>query len=154
MIPDEDGGASPGAPFMADMDQRRKTSSKMPIGAVGGAHAARGQKSHKKSNRMIVFGMLCLTVAALSGIGFGVWAIMDGNAKVKTMSNDNNILQQKNTELSKKLNEANAKLAELENQAAAPDDTTDDGGEDAVDDSLDTEIDEPSVGSTAKRRKK
>ena len=43
---------------------------------VSGSHS-----KPKKKSSAVALGMLCMTIAALAGISFGVWAMMDGESK-------------------------------------------------------------------------
>ena len=42
--------------------------------------------SAKKSNKGMIFGMVFLAILAIGGIGFGVWAYMDGNAQKDSLN--------------------------------------------------------------------
>ena len=57
----------------------------------------------KKSKGMIV-GMVVLALLATGGIGFGVWAMMNGNAKVEQLNSQVDSLKRQNSELQDKVN--------------------------------------------------
>ncbi len=66
----------------------------------------------KKSNSMLI-GMILLAVLAAGGIGFGVWAMMDGNSKVTKFEEQIKDLKKQNAELLEKLaNEENVEEEE------------------------------------------
>ena len=52
----------------------------------------------KKNNGMLLGLILCLLLA-IGGIGFGVWAMMDGNSQKDALNNQINTLKQQNDEL-------------------------------------------------------
>ena len=52
----------------------------------------------KKNNGMLLGLILCLLLAA-GGVGFGVWAMMDGNSQKDALNNQMNTLKQQNDEL-------------------------------------------------------
>lgn len=83
----------------------------------------------KKNNGMLI-GMIILAILAVGGVGFGVWAMMDGNAKVE--KKDAQI-----TELNKQVSELNDKLAE---SSVISDDIGTDDGTSAGDDELNGDI--------------
>ena len=56
-----------------------------------------------KSNKGMIAGMVCLALLAIGGISFGVWAMMDGNAKVEQLSAQIDALKQQNSELQEKI---------------------------------------------------
>ena len=57
----------------------------------------------KKSKGMIV-GMVVLALLATGGIGFGVWVMMNGNAKVEQLNSQVDSLKRQNSELQDKVN--------------------------------------------------
>ena len=75
MIP-EDGNINQSAPFMVGGSQTNTTSN-----ALNNSQPTNNKKTKKSGNLMLI-GVICLTIAAICGIAFGVWAMMDGNAKM------------------------------------------------------------------------
>ena len=59
-----------------ELNQNNQSVESMSGSEVVGRNASRSSKS-------MIIGMICLAVLAVGGIGFGVWAMMDGNAKVE-----------------------------------------------------------------------
>lgn len=59
----------------------------------------------KKSNSMLI-GMILLALVAAGGIGFGVYAMMDGNARVESLNKQISSLKAQNSELLEKLAQA------------------------------------------------
>ncbi len=55
-----------------------------------------------KSNGMLL-GMILLGILAVGGIGFGAWAMMDGNAQKEVLNTQIDALKQQNDELQEKL---------------------------------------------------
>ncbi|MBP5647683.1 hypothetical protein J6X04_00090 [Candidatus Saccharibacteria bacterium] len=78
------------------------------------------QKKNPKKNNGMAIGMILLVILAAGGIGFGIWAMMDGNAKAE--KKDAQI-----AELNKQVSELNDKLAGA--STTSDDDETDDGEE-------------------------
>lgn len=56
----------------------------------------------KKSHGMI-YGMILLAILAAGGIGFGVWAMMDGNSQVARKDEEISVLKSQNSELQEKI---------------------------------------------------
>lgn len=56
----------------------------------------------KRVNGMLV-AMICLGVAAVFGVGFGIWAMVDGNSQKEKYESKISILEQDNVDLKKKL---------------------------------------------------
>ena len=51
-----------------------------------------------KKRKGMIIGMICLAILAAGGIGFGVWAYMDGNSRVEALNSQINTLKiQKDT---------------------------------------------------------
>ena len=65
---------------------------------------AKSMNEKKKTNGMLI-GMILCAIFAVGGIGFGVWAMMDGNAKEARMNNDINELRQQVEDLKNKNND-------------------------------------------------
>lgn len=57
----------------------------------------------KKAGRGMVAGLVILAILAIGGVGFGIWAWMDGNARADILNEYNNELQAQNNELAEKL---------------------------------------------------
>ncbi|MBR2710633.1 hypothetical protein IKF02_03330 [Candidatus Saccharibacteria bacterium] len=53
----------------------------------------------KKKNNGMLLGLILCIVLAIGGIGFGVWAMMDGNSQKDALNNQINTLKQQNDEL-------------------------------------------------------
>ena len=79
-------------------------SSEMAAERVVVAEAAPTPTKKKGVNGMLVGLILCL-VLAIGGVGFGVWAMMDGNTRVDELNNRIDILQAKNSEYMENLAE-------------------------------------------------
>ena len=56
----------------------------------------------KKSNGML-YGMILLAILAIGGIGFGVWAMMDGNSQKEQLNEQISALRKQNSELQEKV---------------------------------------------------
>ena len=56
-----------------------------------------------KANKGLLFGLILCLILAIGGIGFGVYEMIDGNAKVDKLNKQNNALQVQNNELAEKL---------------------------------------------------
>ena len=69
---------------------------------------AEGNAAKKKSGKGLLFAVVFLVIVALGGIGFGVWAMMDGNNQTKTLNDQIGSLKKTNNELMEQLSEANA----------------------------------------------
>ena len=89
---------------------------------------AQGISEKKKSGKGMLIGMILLVLVAIGGIGFGVWAMVDGNSQkdslnsqISALKEQNNELLDKNSELAKKNDELSDRVVELE---SAPDTTT------------------------------
>ncbi len=87
-------------------------SAKMPKDDVGGGMMASGAEP-KKNGKGMVIGMILFALLAVGGIGFGVWAMMDGNNQKSQVEKQLNAqidsLKQQNDELTEKLSEENKK---------------------------------------------
>lgn len=60
-------------------------------------------KDMKKKNSGMLIGLIVLAIVALGGIGFGVWAMVDGNNQTRTLNNQISDLKKTNSELTEKL---------------------------------------------------
>ena len=58
-----------------------------------------------KMSKGVVAGMVCLTMLAIGGIGFGVWAMMDGNARVDELNKQIKASKVEDNELLDKIKE-------------------------------------------------
>ena len=56
-----------------------------------------------KANKGLLFGLILCLILAIGGIGFGVYEMIDGNAKVDKLNKQNSALQVQNNELAEKL---------------------------------------------------
>ena len=56
-----------------------------------------------KKNTGMILGMILLLILAIGGIGFGIWAWMDGNAQKEQLNSQISSLQQQNSELMDKI---------------------------------------------------
>lgn len=61
-----------------------------------------------KSGRAMLYGMIVLAILAIGGIGFGVWAMMDGNAQKDQLNSQVASLKQQNASLQKQIDELQA----------------------------------------------
>ncbi len=68
---------------------------------VGGMMA--GGAEPKKNGKGMLIGMILFALLAAGGIGFGVWAMMDGNSQTKTLNDQIGDLKKTNSELMEKL---------------------------------------------------
>ena len=57
----------------------------------------------KKSGKGMIYGMILLAIIAAGGIGFGVWAMMDGNSQMAKKDEQIDVLRKQNDELQEKL---------------------------------------------------
>ena len=62
------------------------------------------QDKSKKSHGML-YGMILLAILAAGGIGFGAWAMMDGNSQVAKKDEQISVLKKQNSELQDKVTE-------------------------------------------------
>lgn len=60
--------------------------------------------SAKKNSKGMIFGMVLLVILAIGGIGFGVWAWMDGNAQKDSLNSQIAVLNAQNVELREQIN--------------------------------------------------
>ena len=81
-------------------------------GSVGGPSAPAAPKrpgddivfrDKPKKNMAIILGMVFLTILAAGGIGFGVWAMVDGNQQKETFDRQIEVLKKQNNELQEQL---------------------------------------------------
>ena len=87
------------------------------VGDSGGSDVVFTDKP-KKSNGMIL-GMILLALIAAGGIGFGVWAMMDGNSQKETLNSQISTLQEENNELQEKVAELESTIETYENSEAS-----------------------------------
>ena len=109
MIP-EDGNINQSAPFMVGGSQTNTTSN-----AFNNSQPTNNKKP-KKSGSLMLIGVICLTIAAICGIAFGVWAMMDGNAKKDSLNQQITKLTKENSELTEQLNEIQQDIANSKDQ--------------------------------------
>ena len=67
------------------------------------------QDKPKKNNGMIL-GMVVLAILAVGGIGFGVWAMMDGNTQKEQLNSQISTLKSQNSELQERIDKQNESL--------------------------------------------
>lgn len=58
-----------------------------------------GKNAGEKKSKGMVLGMIILVILAVGGIGFGVWAMMDGNSQKEQLNSQISTLKQQNSEL-------------------------------------------------------
>ena len=75
--------------------------------AAGGNMMADGGEKKKGGNGML-YGMILCAVLAIGGIGFGVWAMMDGNTKAEQLSAQNTVLKEQNNGYMKRISQLEA----------------------------------------------
>ena len=80
----------------------------MPQGVSGGVatggnsvtqHGASEEVKAPRKNTAMILGMVLLAVLAAGGIGFGVWAMLDGNQKTTNLNNEVVTLKKQNSDL-------------------------------------------------------
>ena len=59
--------------------------------------------SEKKSSKGMLYGLILCLILAVGGIGFGVWAMMDGNTQKEQLNTQISSLKKQNNELSEKI---------------------------------------------------
>ena len=67
-----------------------------------------------KKNRAMIVGMVLLAILAVGGIGFGIWAMMDGNAKVAKKDGEISNLNNQISSLTQEKSDLTERVAELE----------------------------------------
>ena len=68
-----------------------------------------------KKNSYLILGMILFAVLAAGGIGFGVWAMMDGNAQTAKLNEQIDALEQQNDSLQQQNEELTEKLGQMTN---------------------------------------
>lgn len=68
----------------------------------------------QKKNRGMLWGMICLAIVAIAGIGFGVWTMLDKNQQVDNLNKQITALKAQNSDLQ-------TQIAELQEQASSSD---------------------------------
>ena len=93
--------------------------SEMPNMMASGISGNEKPAKEKKSSKGMLIGMILLAVVAVGGIGFGVWAMMDGNVQkdnyeeqISTLRTQNNELLEKNSDLTRELDAATTNNAD------------------------------------------
>ena len=61
------------------------------------------ENTPKKSGKGMIFGLVLCAILAVGGIGFGVWAMMDGNTQKNSLNEQISALKAQNNELQEKL---------------------------------------------------
>ena len=114
----------------------------MPQGAPGGIAtendnvAVKGMSEEIKAprkNTAMILGMVLLAVLAAGGIGFGVWAMLDGNAQKDKLNLQISDLGKQNIELSEQISELRSSNNTIE-------DDTDDGDVNPIISSQDSSV--------------
>ena len=72
--------------------------------------------SAKNSGKGMLYGMIIFMVLAIGGIGFGIWAMMDGNSKVANLDKQVLDLKKQNAELLEKVANMEGTKQEDENE--------------------------------------
>ena len=88
------------ATISASVPEQNVTTTGVARSASGENMMAAGGK--KKSNGML-YGMILCAVLAIGGIGFGVWAMMDGNSQKNSYEEQISALKKQNNELQEKI---------------------------------------------------
>ena len=68
----------------------------------------------KKSSKGVLFGMVLLGILAVGGIAFGVWEMMDGNARADSLNEQISTLKSQNSELMDKIEELEEAHSEIQ----------------------------------------
>lgn len=68
----------------------------------------------KKNSKGMVLGMIMLGILAVGGIAFGVWEMMDGNARVEGLNEQISTLKAQNSELMEKVEELEEAHSEVQ----------------------------------------
>lgn len=66
---------------------------------------AQGVSEKKKGGKGMLYGMILLAVLAIGGIGFGVWAYMDGDAQKNNLNEQIDSLKKQNNDLMDQLSD-------------------------------------------------
>ena len=67
-----------------------------------------------KKNTGMILGMLLLLLLAAGGIGFGVWAMMDGNSQKDALNQQITALKKQNDDLTEQVSQLNEQLTALQ----------------------------------------
>lgn len=73
---------------------------------------AQGVSAKKKGSKGMLYGMILCVVLAVGGIGFGVWAWVDGNTQKDSLNQQISDLKKKNSELLDRIAEYENKIEE------------------------------------------
>lgn len=71
----------------------------------------------KKSGNGMLIGMIVAMVVAVGGIGFGVWAMMDGNSQKEQLNQQISALKQQKDALERQVEELNEKINKEEDES-------------------------------------
>lgn len=93
---------------------------------------ASGASGQKSSKGMLIGLILCL-ILAIGGIGFGVWAMMDGNSQVEALNAQITSLKSQNSDLLDQITELQDTITTLEN---------------TTDETIDIDVTEPESDTT------
>lgn len=77
----------------------------------------KAEDKKKKNNAMLVALILCL-VLALGGVGFGIWAMVDGNARVDNLNTEVASLKSEKAELEQQIADINSTPSEVKEWAS------------------------------------
>lgn len=82
-----------------------------------------GLSAVKKPGKGLIIGMIVCAIIAVGGIGFGVWAMMDGNTQkeqlnlqISALKNQNNELTQQNADLQAQIDNQNEQRTNDKNE--------------------------------------
>ena len=98
MQPDNNVQNEATTPVMAKPMEAPETAPEMPNMMQG--------SDKKQTNKGMILGMILLAILAIGGIGFGVWAMMDGNQQKANYDKQITDLKEQNSELLSKLSDA------------------------------------------------
>lgn len=127
------------APTIASVSSTPSTASNASVGSSKPGSDVVFRDKPKKSHGML-YGMILLAILAAGGIGFGVWAMMDGSAQKEALNLQINALKQQNNELQEK-------NAELEEKVKKVEEVNDDSEEVTVEDNVKSFSDEQVTGA-------
>lgn len=106
------GNMQPGANAGVDNTNNVNSASSAGLGSVPNSGAAVGttqnlmtQGQPKKKGNAMLLGMIVFALLAAGGIGFGVWAMLDGNSQIAKKDEQISALKKQNNELQDKITE-------------------------------------------------
>ena len=74
-------------------------SNSVPLSTPGHSANLAMNGADKKKNKMMLYGMIVLAVLAVGGIGFGIWAMVDGNIQKAQLNSQIAVLNERIEEL-------------------------------------------------------